>query len=110
MNDVPEQFGSTLSRRKFIEWAGRGAAAGAIGMPLLLQAACTPAAPTTPTAAPGAAAKPTTGVAGAASGGATMGGVRLPTYVPFAGPKPDLAGNPQGLDPAFFKFPSDLVK
>jgi putative aldouronate transport system substrate-binding protein len=39
-----------------------------------------------------------------------MGGVKLPTYVPFAGPKPDLAGNAQGLDPAFFKFPTDLVK
>jgi putative aldouronate transport system substrate-binding protein len=30
--------------------------------------------------------------------------------MPFEGPKPDLPGNPQGLDPAFFKFPADLVK
>ena len=29
----------------------------------------------------------------------------LPTYAPFQGPKPDLPGNEQGLDPAFFKFP-----
>ncbi len=112
MTEVPEQFGSSISRRKFIEWASRGAAAGAIGVPLLLQAACTAAGPSAPTAP--AAAKPTTGGAatGATSGtgGATQAGVRLPTYVPFAGPKPDLAGNEKGLDPAFFKFPSDLVK
>jgi putative aldouronate transport system substrate-binding protein len=30
--------------------------------------------------------------------------------VPFEGPKPDLAANAQGLDPAYFKFPSDLTK
>src|SRR5262245_30425254 len=108
MNQVPDRFGSSLSRRKFIEWAGRGAAAGAIGMPLLLQAACTPSAQPSPTAA--SAAKPPPAAGGtappAAGGGATMGGLRLPTYVAFSGPKPDLAGNAQGLDPAFFKFPS----
>src|SRR5688500_9949285 len=95
MTDTPE-----LSRRKFIELAGRGVAAGAIGLPLLLEA-CTPAGPAGP-AAPG---KPAGGAA------ATGGGLTLPTYVPFEnGPKPDLAGNAQGLDPAFFKFPADLVK
>src|SRR5216683_2368634 len=45
-----------------------------------------------------------------ASPAAAGGGLKLPTYVPFEGPKPDLPGNPQGLDPAFFKFPTDLVK
>jgi putative aldouronate transport system substrate-binding protein len=30
--------------------------------------------------------------------------------VPFQGPKPDLPGNEQGLDPGYFKFPSDLVQ
>lgn len=39
-----------------------------------------------------------------------MGSVLLPTYVPFSGPKPDLAGNEQGLDPAFYKFPTGLTK
>ncbi|HET6320388.1 MAG TPA: extracellular solute-binding protein, partial [Chloroflexota bacterium] len=111
MTEVPEQFGSSMSRRKFIEWASRGAAAGAIGVPLLLQAACTSAAPA-PTAP--AAAKPTAGggATGATSGtgGPNLGGVKLPTYVPFTGLKPDLAGNEKGLDPAFFKFPADLVK
>ena len=40
----------------------------------------------------------------------TFGGVKLPTAIPFAGPKPDLPGSPAGLDPAYFKFPTDLVK
>jgi putative aldouronate transport system substrate-binding protein len=93
MSQTPE-----LSRRKFIELAGRGVAAGAVGLPLLLEA-CAPAAPGSP-------AKPAAGGAPAAGGGLT-----LPTYVAFDnGPKPDLPGNAQGLDPAFFKFPADLVK
>jgi putative aldouronate transport system substrate-binding protein len=69
---------------------------GAAGASLLQ--ACAPAAPSAPAAGGGAPA----------AGG--TGGVKLPTYVPFEGPKPDLAGNPQGLDPAYFKFPKDLVK
>ena len=97
-----------MSRRTFIVLASRGLAAGAVGVPLLLEA-CTPAAPPpAPTAAP---AKPAAGATGAPSGaGATLGGVRLPTFVPFQGPKPDLAGNAQGLDPAYYKFPSELIK
>ena len=97
-----------MSRRTFIVLASRGLAAGAVGVPLLLEA-CTPAAPPpAPTAAP---AKPAAGAIGAPSGaGATLGGVRLPTFVPFQGPKPDLAGNAQGLDPAYYKFPSELIK
>jgi len=97
-----------MSRRTFIVLASRGLAASAVGVPLLLEA-CTPAAPPpAPTAAP---AKPAAGATGAPSGaGATLGGVRLPTFVPFQGPKPDLAGNAQGLDPAYYKFPSELIK
>jgi len=108
MSDVPEQPGSAMSRRTFIVLASRGLAASAVGVPLLLEA-CTPAAPPpAPTAAP---AKPAAGATGAPSGaGATLGGVRLPTFVPFQGPKPDLAGNAQGLDPAYYKFPSELIK
>jgi putative aldouronate transport system substrate-binding protein len=108
MSDVPEQPGSAMSRRTFIALASRGLAVGAVGVPLLLEA-CTPAAPPpAPTAAP---AKPAAGATGAPTGaGATLGGVRLPTFVPFQGPKPDLAGNAQGLDPAYYKFPSELIK
>src|SRR5215204_1829635 len=86
-----------LSRRRFIQLAGRGAAAGAIGLPLLLQA-CAPTGPAVP-------GKP------AATGGTPSGAVTMPTYVAFEnGPKPDIAGNAQGLDPAFFKFPADLIQ
>jgi putative aldouronate transport system substrate-binding protein len=36
--------------------------------------------------------------------------LRLPTFIPFdRGPKPDLAGNAEGLDHGYFKFPSDLL-
>jgi len=92
-----------LDRRAFVTRAGL-LAAGISGASLL--AACTPTSPAVPAAptAAGGAAKP---AAGAASGG---GSAKLPTYVPFQGPKPDLAGNEQGLDPAFFKFPTDLVQ
>lgn len=103
-----------MSRRKFIVLASRSMAVGAVGVPLLLEA-CTPAPSTSPTAgtaakpATGGAAAPTTG-AGAPAGAPKAGGVTLPTYVPYNGPKPDLPGNEKGLDPAFYKFPSDLQK
>jgi putative aldouronate transport system substrate-binding protein len=84
----------SVSRRRFLEMAGLGVA-GAAAL-----SACVP----TPGAPGGGAAKP-----GAAAGAG--GGVKLPTYIEFSqGPKPDLAGNPQGLDPAFFKFPTNLAK
>src|SRR5689334_4051132 len=83
-----------LDRRTFVTRTGL-LALGAVGASLL--DACAPAAPSTPSS--GGAAAPAAG-----------GAVKLPTYIPFEGPKPDLAGNAQGLDPAFFKFPSDLVK
>src|SRR4051812_39845297 len=115
-NEGPEQPGSAISRRKFIVMASRGVAVGAVGVPLLLEA-CTPAAPSGATSTPAgsastsAAAKPTAGAAAApAAAGATGGGVKLPTFAPFAGPKPDLPGNAQGLDPAYYTFPSELIK
>jgi putative aldouronate transport system substrate-binding protein len=83
-----------FDRRTFVIRTGL-LAVGAAGASLLQ--ACSPAAPSAPAAGGGAAAGGTSGV-------------KLPTYVPFEGPKPDLAGNPQGLDPAYFKFPADLVK
>ncbi len=57
----------------------------------------------------GTAAGATSAPAPAATA-ANGGKAALPTYLPFDGPKPDLPGNEQGLDPAFFKFPSDLVQ
>jgi putative aldouronate transport system substrate-binding protein len=84
-----------LDRRTFMLRTGM-LALGTVGASLLQ--ACAPSAPS----APGAG-----GGAGQAAGG---GAVKLPTYIPFEGPKPDLPGNAQGLDPAYFKFPSDLVK
>ncbi|HEX8966636.1 MAG TPA: hypothetical protein VF937_02065, partial [Chloroflexota bacterium] len=99
------------------------AAAGSLGLPVL--AACSSPAPSaaptvsSPTAAAApkpsgsplasvtaAAAKPTaaaTGSAGAASVAAALGqpvvvgGVRLPTYVPYAGAQPDSPGSPDGM-------------
>ncbi|HEV7665003.1 MAG TPA: hypothetical protein VGQ62_15845 [Chloroflexota bacterium] len=83
-----------FDRRAFVIRSGL-LAAGAVGASLLQ--ACAPAAPSTSAPPP--------------AGGVASGGVlKLPTYVPFEGPKPDLAGNAQGLDPAFFKFPTDLAR
>lgn len=36
--------------------------------------------------------------------------VKLPSYVPYTGLKPDLPGTEQGVDPAFRNFPSDNPK
>lgn len=79
-----------IDRRTFVTRAGL-VAAGTLGLSLL--DACAPSAPGAPASG------------GATPGAASGGAVKLPTYVPFQGPKPDLAGNEQGLDPAFFKFP-----
>ena len=93
-----------LDRRTFVTRAGL-IGASLLGVSLI--EACGPGSPSAPAAAPtaaGGAAKP------AAGGTASSGKVALPTYVPFQGPKPDLPGNEQGLDPAFFKFPTDLTQ
>src|SRR5690348_10467549 len=79
-----------LDRRAFVVRVGLVA----LGASLL--EACAPA----PVAGPAPAGTPSAGSVA----------VKLPTYVPFEGPKPDLPGNEKGLDPAFFKFPADLVK
>src|SRR6516165_7767837 len=97
---------SRIDRRAFVTRAGL-VAAGALGATLL--EACGPAsspAPAVPAPASGAATPASSGAAATAAGGKAA----LPTYMPFQGPKPDLAGNEQGLDPAFFKFPSDLTQ
>src|SRR5262249_27649143 len=75
-------------------------------------AAATKPAAAPPTSAPAAAAPATSAPAAQISTPPVVGqgGLKLPTYTPFQGPKPDLAGNQSGLDPAFFKFPSQLLK
>ncbi|MFI6495873.1 hypothetical protein [Nonomuraea typhae] len=50
------------------------------------------------------------GTAGSKAGAAGGGPLKMPTYVPFAGPAPDLPGNAQGLDPGYLKFPAGPVK
>jgi putative aldouronate transport system substrate-binding protein len=110
---------SRLDRRAFVTRAGL-VAAGALGATLL--EACGPAstpAPAAPAATSSGVAAPAGAATQLAASGATSapapaaasgGKAALPTYVPFQGPRPDLAGNEQGLDPAFYKFPSDLVQ
>jgi len=81
-----------LTRRRFVATTG-------LALPMVMQA-CAPAAPS---AAPTSAAKPNATTA--------PGGVTLPTYGAFKGQtQPDLAGNANGLDPAYYKFPSQLTQ
>ncbi|MFC5799857.1 hypothetical protein [Streptomyces formicae] len=48
---------------------------------------------------------------GAAGGGAEASArLTLPAYVPAKVPAPDLAGNADGLDPAYLRYPKDLVR
>jgi putative aldouronate transport system substrate-binding protein len=118
MDSISRRPGSPLSRRRFLFWASKGAA-GALSLPLLLDA-CAPVPPagsgapapaaTKPPGAPPAAGAPASAATSAPVGVGTASGGLQPTHIPFAGPKPDLAGNADGLDPAFFKFPSQLVK
>src|SRR5688500_15673632 len=50
------------------------------------------------------------GDGGAAGGGAKASSdLKLPTYKPFEGVRPDLAGAESGLEPGFLKFPPDAV-
>ncbi|HEX8968522.1 MAG TPA: extracellular solute-binding protein [Chloroflexota bacterium] len=84
-----------LTRRGFIGWVAASALVGVAGMPLV--AACTTSPP------PPAAGQ---AVSGASSGGAA---VKLPSYVPTTqGPRPDLPGTADGIDPAFFSLPTEL--
>ncbi|MBV9579878.1 MAG: hypothetical protein JO057_14910, partial [Chloroflexi bacterium] len=86
MNDSTRR----LTRRGFV-------AAASLGIPLVIEA-CAPATPTATTAP-----TPTTA--------STPAGVASPRYVPFvAQTQPDLAGNTNGLDPAYYKFPAQLTQ
>ena len=44
------------------------------------------------------------------TGAAASADVKLPTYVPFDGPRPDLAGTTQGIQPGYKSFPKKLVQ
>jgi putative aldouronate transport system substrate-binding protein len=118
-----------LSRRAVVARLGV-LAAGAVVVPLL--EACTSPAPTSAppaaTAAPTTAARPTAAaaqvttpaqpapavapVAAAQPGAAVMvGGVRLPTYIPYTGGKPDSPGSADGMiDPGYKAYPATRAK
>jgi putative aldouronate transport system substrate-binding protein len=86
-------FGMSLSRRQFIERTSLGA----VGLPLLLQAACAPAPVARPAATPAPAAKSGTSL--------------IPTFVPFANkPKPDIPSQGDPYLDGFFNFPKNPVK
>jgi putative aldouronate transport system substrate-binding protein len=85
----------SMSRRQFIERTGLGA----VGLPLLLQAACAPAPVARPaaTSAPAPATKSGTGL--------------IPTFVPFANkPKPDIASAGDPYLDGFFNYPKNPTK
>ena len=86
---------TALTRRDLLMRAGGLAT---VGVPLLLEA-CAPPAPTASTSSTRTNAT------------SAPGGVTLPAYRPFQGQsQPDLPGNSNGLDPAYFKFPSQLTQ
>ncbi|HUZ76516.1 MAG TPA: extracellular solute-binding protein [Chloroflexota bacterium] len=111
---------TSVSRRQFLR-VSTAAAAGAMALPLLLQACGGSAAPASsaPASTAGSVAASTsassaaasTSPASSAASSATAGGaLKMPTYVPFQGPTPDIAGNTSGLPPAYFAYPKAPVK
>ncbi len=82
-----------ISRRTFLH----GSAGAVAALPFLLEACGGAASSSQP-----AAANPSA---------ATSGGVKMPTYVPFQGVKPDLPSDASGLvPPGFLNYPQNLVK
>src|SRR6266508_1976256 len=86
-----------LGRRALIRYAARSAVVGAMASPLVVAACGVGSGP--------GRASPT-----AASRSALTGGLKLPAYIPFQGPKPDLEGNSAGVPPAYFAYPKNPVK
>ncbi len=83
---------SGVSRRAFMRISG-----AALAMMTLVEA-CVPSAPSPPAPA-------------VSKGGGASGGVSLPTYVPFQGPKPDFAASADGIvPPGYLTFPKELAK
>ena len=81
-----------MCRRDFLRLGGV-ALAGAAALPWVLDACGGTAAP-----------------ASTAVGSASAKGSVLPAYVPFQGPKPDLAALPNGTPPGFLNYPQHAVK
>lgn len=79
-----------VSRRAFLRGAASLAVVPAAGA---LLSACAPATPASPSATSAAAGRR----------------LVLPSYVPFAGPKPDFAGTAEGVAPGYKSFPSQLT-
>jgi putative aldouronate transport system substrate-binding protein len=86
-----------LTRRALVTYAGRGLVLGGIASPLLLAACGVGSGP--------GRASPT-----AASRSALTGGLKLPTYMPFQGPRPDLEPTSTGVPPAYFAYPKTAIK
>src|SRR5581483_5272330 len=86
-----------LSRRAFVAVGARGALTVGAG---LLLAACGGATAGTPA--------PSGGTSGGSQAGSSK--LKLPTYAPVKGPQPDLPGAVDGVPPAYFAFPKNLVK
>lgn len=84
-----------MTRRGFIRLSLGASMAGVAGLPLLLEACGTSSSP-----AGSAQASPA----------AASSELKLPSYVPFQGPQPDIPGNAAGLRPAYFNFPKNLVQ
>src|SRR5262252_659885 len=84
-----------VNRRTFL----RLAASASVGLSALLEAcgASIPLAPAAPTSTSRAAAATASGASSSA----------LPTYIPIQGPKPDLAGNEDGLQDGYFTYPKN---
>ncbi|MEZ0166872.1 hypothetical protein AB2L27_19125 [Kineococcus sp. LSe6-4] len=47
------------------------------------------------------------GESGGSADGSAGGSAEMPSYTPYTGLTPDLPGTEEGVDPAFFNFPSD---
>ncbi len=107
MYDQSGHVSAAFTRREFIRLTT--VSAGTLALPLLA-VACGPAA-APPAGAPATAAAPTPATSAASTPAPASGGVKPPTYIAFAsGPKPDLAGNADGLDNAYFSFPTNLAR
>jgi putative aldouronate transport system substrate-binding protein len=74
-------------------------------------AAATVSAPAQPTPLSASTSASTPVAAAAPSGPVVVGGARLPTYIPYAGAKPDSPGSPDGMVDAGYKaYPSTRPK
>ncbi len=100
---------AALSRRRFLERATRGLAAGAVGLPLLLEA-CAPTAPAAPTAS---TAAPPTSVAAPTSppAAAPKPGRILPTYIALGSkPKADFPAKDERYEDGYLSYPANPVR